>query len=369
MGCTTDSTIEGKIVVVDFSTDICPLAEKIFHATQSNAHAIVFTDYELGPHAKYAKLTKSDTDNSQIPILEIKNSKDVFEAVNKGTIVRLLVHFEEEPQVKKMPVKFWTSFEREAQHKTMMKFAKYALLLQDHVVFEPHFYQWTCIDCETKGFSQAQDHCVSGGQFCSPNTILPTHVTGYDVIMEEVRLLAIDQNYNLQEYMHALYEACPKYTLSTFDFAEQCYTKAMKSANMSTEAVKSTIEESFAGNDYRIASNSLLSSNQEVQNQEKIHTYPSIYINETQYIGELYPEAILDAVCDALDELPEVCLAKTVIKHTEIRYSSKEANYVIIAASIVISILVFICFPTCGFVAYRNWSGKSQREDKVRLNS
>jgi len=61
--------------------------------------------------------------------------------------------------------------------------------------------------------------------------------------------------------MHALYEACPKYTLSTFDFAEQCYTKAMKSANMSTEAVKSTIEESFAGNDYRIASNSLLSSN------------------------------------------------------------------------------------------------------------
>ena len=91
---------------------------------------------------------------------------------------------------------------------------------------------------------------------------------------------------------------------------------------MEFEKTQECVKDSFLGDDWSVAENTLLQHEQKDWKKYGAYFFPQIVINKRTYRGMIDPGKVFDAICSAFNEAPGVCVNNERMKLANITLGS-----------------------------------------------
>jgi len=133
--------------------------------------------------------------------------------------------------------------------------------------------------------------------------------SGRDISLENLRELCIFQVYPKQwwDYMRIFDDQCVEY-----DILDKCSEKTIKSLGLDKTKLDKCVNDSFVKNgtnplNILIDDNKLLEKELSVRVAQGIGNFPSVTINNKQYLGNILSSYIFEAICSTFSSPPGCC--------------------------------------------------------------
>ena len=180
--------------------------------------------------------------------------------------------------------------------------------------FTPHFFVWTCSRCQKSNFQDLDEPgCISGGRYCAADPDASGHITGRDIVMEDLNQACIFKVSEDVWWRYAIdYE---KKCINTQN-SEGCGVSLLHSvATLDQVALIQTCigesfvkpEGSFGFVDPKLYDNKILRDAKELQIDYGISQIPALFINGKAYEGKLNSYQVYEEICRNFKDMPNDC--------------------------------------------------------------
>ena len=226
---------------------------------------------------------------------------DFIENADEKTFAVLYAKFEIENHQNKVDYEFWYTSSNDRALDFIRDFEEYHEKFDEKSVsIKPRFVIWTCPgSCDS---NMKAESCFSDGKYCAFERS-NLRLKGREILLEDLREKCIFDSDPKQwwSYMRRVHQHCYN------TIGEDCSKEAHKHLGMDFEKTQECVENSFNGNDWSVAENSLLMQEQKDWKNYGAYFFPQIVINNRTYRGMIEPDNVFDAICEAFNEAPGVC--------------------------------------------------------------
>ncbi|CAG9329323.1 unnamed protein product [Blepharisma stoltei] len=358
----------------------CGFVTKIRNAQNIGASAVLIVDHTAEDITKIVMIDDGTAGNVFIPSILIGKDdgalirNKVLE--NAGFIdrmhnVALTFTFEMPHPDNTVEYEIWMSSENHLVRSFLHDFTPFAKKFDENMItLTPHYVLWYCSTCKVKNWLEGHPDCVSGGRYCAPDPDYDGPRTGREIVLEDLRQLCIyqlaEEKHNQKlwwNYIKAFNETC-----SNNNFKERCSELAMKEAKIDIDYVENCMEKSFEGSNHNqeLDDNKILRKEKESLLQSGIFFYPTIYINNQTFRGDLEATELMTAICAGFKEEPKVCIDFRLNRNddpepTQTGIGVSTLVMIIIFSAVVLGVILFF---------YRRWIKRELNyEMKMQVNS
>ena len=335
----------------------CSFVVKARNAQAIGAQALIIIDSrEKGEVDKVVMVDDGTAGNIYIPTFMISKKdgnviKDYIDK-NRRSHVRMQLTFEVPNPDDRVEYEFWMSPENRDLQVFLTEFAKHAKKLSANTLFSPHFGVWYSVDRKMEGFKTKHKDCLGAGRYCSFDPDSNGSLTGADVVLEELRQICINSQYQVNEkYKNLWWDYVEQYGKKCGVLDEKCSKKILKELGFDYGKIEECIKNSVKdGGDLELAENWLLDTERSAMRERGVFFFPSMIVNGVAYRGDLEADEVLKMVCAGFNKQPRYCTE--YFSETEQESAKKKG----VSAG---TVLLIMFFALIAFVAvlffYRRW--------------
>lgn len=336
----------------------CSFIVKATHAQKIGAQALIIIDNrENGDVTNVVMVDDGTGQNIYIPTFMIsKKDGDMiknFIDKNRRSHVKMQLTFEVPNPDNRVEYEFWMSPENRELQVFLTEYAKHAKKLSENTLFTPHFGVWYSVDRKIEGFKTKHKDCLGAGRYCSFDPDSNGSLTGADVVLEELRQICINSQYQVDEkYKNLWWDYVEQYGKKCSSLDEKCSKKILKDLGYDYDKIQECILKSVKDDgDIELAENSLLDNERAAMRERGVFFFPSMIVNGVAYRGDLEADEVLKMVCAGFNKQPKYCTE--YFSETEEKTVKKKKG---VSAG---TVLLLMFFALIAFVAvlffYRRW--------------
>jgi hypothetical protein len=193
----------------------------------------------------------------------------------------------------------WFSSSNDKALDFLQDFSKINSKFGDQLQFTPHYSFSSCPNCDSE---YKKRNCFADGKYCAFDSSNPS-ISGREIMYEDLRQICIYNKFKDSQpsmwwdYIKALHQQC--YTGVNQDCSNRAHKEVGLKMNDTLSCVANSfsqkINQSFYTDKY--LTNSLIDTQMEAYNSNKIVLLPTLKINNQTFWGQLEIEAVANGIC------------------------------------------------------------------------
>ena len=332
----------------------CPLDQKVLNAQLIGAKGVIIVNNQAEQNINQFIIEEQQQEQHiYIPAVMIdKASGDAIKnklSNDSSGQVTLAIDFKLPKSSEKTKVELWIAGIDQCSFELVDQMQWIKQKLHDAVDFSFHPVTTYCLPCARAGYSNVilNPACVSSGRYCSPiyPNLKNTSTNGSQALLEDLRRICL---FNQSEELLWKYFANFNRSCLKDNSLENCSHQTMNAIGANQTAVDDCVKDSFSNGTVEDSDNKIFAREKSLMLERGVRAWPSVYINQQMYKGEINTTTLLGAICGSFQSVPAECFPEIIPFGRPTIKGEKDWKWVAIigsiAAAVTIVFLVLLIF-------------------------